>query len=102
MAQSDFVVLAIDEATDQVVGFVTALTDGVLCAYISLLEVLPEYQRRGIGEALVQRVLKMLGDLYMVDLMCDPDLEAYYAKFGMQPAFGMVIRSHPHQAGMAR
>ena len=40
LANSDHVVLAIDEASGAVVGFITALSDGVLSAYISLLEVL--------------------------------------------------------------
>src|SRR5260221_14795166 len=35
---SDEVVIAQDDATGQVVGFITAITDGVLSAYIPLLE----------------------------------------------------------------
>ena len=46
---SSHVVVAIDEESEQVVGFVTAISDGVLSAYIPLLEVLPAYQERGIG-----------------------------------------------------
>ena len=42
------VVLAIDDKTDNVVGFITAISDGVLSAYIPLLEVLPAYQGQGI------------------------------------------------------
>jgi ribosomal protein S18 acetylase RimI-like enzyme len=99
LTASDSIALAIDEASDAVVGFVTALTDGVLSAYIPLLEVLPAYQGRGIGQTLVRRVLEQLGDLYMIDLMCDPDLETFYARFGMQQAFGMVIRNYDNQAG---
>ena len=38
--------LARDDA-GRVVGFVTAISDGVLSAYIPLLEVLPEYQGAG-------------------------------------------------------
>ena len=49
LRRSHHVVLAIDDGTRRVVGFVTALSDGVLSAYISLLEVLPDYRRRGIG-----------------------------------------------------
>ena len=47
-------VLAIDDETGNVVGFVSAVSDGVLSAYIPLLEVLPSYQNRGIGTALSQ------------------------------------------------
>ena len=50
-------VLAIDERRNCVVGFITAISDGVLCAYIPLLEVLPEYQKQGIGTELVSALL---------------------------------------------
>ena len=66
---SGAVELAVDDATGRVVGFVTAVTDGVLSAYIPLLEVLPEYQGRGIGSELVRRLLSRLEHLYMVDLL---------------------------------
>jgi ribosomal protein S18 acetylase RimI-like enzyme len=45
---SDQVVLAVDDESGQVVGFITALSDGVLSAQISFLEVLPAWQGRGI------------------------------------------------------
>jgi len=61
---SDHVVLAIDEETDAVVGFVTAISDGVSCAYIPHLEVLPAYQGQGIGSELMRRILDRLRDLY--------------------------------------
>ena len=89
---SDHVVLAIDPETGQVVGFVTALTDGVLSCFIPLLEVLPNYQGRGIGQALMTRMLDRLGHLPNVDLLCDPDVVPFYERFGMKPAGGMVLR----------
>ena len=91
---SSHVVVAIDEESDQVVGFVTAISDGVLSAYIPLLEVLPEYQDRGIGSELMRRILEQLKSLYMVDVLCDAELQAYYARFGMQRAVGMCIRRY--------
>lgn len=71
---SDAVVLAIDAEIGAVVGFVTAISDGVLSAYTPLLEVLPAYRGRGIGKELVTRIVDRLGDLYMVDLVCDSDM----------------------------
>lgn len=47
LANSYKVVLAIDDETGNVVGFITTISDGVLSAYIPLLEVLPAYQRQG-------------------------------------------------------
>lgn len=97
--RSDAVVLAVDDATGRVVGFVTAISDGVLSAYIPLLEVLPEYQRRGIGSELMRRMLARLRALYMVDLLCDPQLQPFYRRFGMLPASAMALRDYAHQSG---
>jgi GNAT superfamily N-acetyltransferase len=89
---SDHVVLAWDG--DRLVGFVTALSDGVLMAYVPLLEVLPDHQGTGVGTALVNRVLDEIGDLYGVDVCCDDDLVPYYERFGFQRVAGMVLRPH--------
>ncbi|HKD95869.1 MAG TPA: GNAT family N-acetyltransferase, partial [Gaiellaceae bacterium] len=79
---SDHVVLARDG--ERVVGFVTAISDGVLSAYVPLLEVVPEHQGRGIGSELMRRLLAQLENLYMVDLCCDADLEPFYRRLGLQ------------------
>jgi ribosomal protein S18 acetylase RimI-like enzyme len=102
LANSDQVILAVDEDTNVVVGFITAISDGVLAAYIPLLEVLPEYRGRGIGKELVQRMLDQLGDLYAIDLMCDPEVQPFYASLGMRPATGMMIRNYERQSGRVR
>jgi ribosomal protein S18 acetylase RimI-like enzyme len=99
LANSTHVVLAVDGETGDVVGFITAVSDGVLAAYIPLLEVLPAYQGRGIGSELVRRMLEKLSGLYAVDLMCDPELEPFYARFGMKPYGGMIIRNYERQSG---
>lgn len=98
---SDHVVLAQDEADGAVVGFITAISDGVLTAYIPLLEVLPAYQGQGIGGELVRRMLERLRSLYAVDLLCDEDLQPYYARFGLRAAHGMLLRNYDRQSGEA-
>jgi ribosomal protein S18 acetylase RimI-like enzyme len=98
---SQHVVLAVDEATEHVVGFITALSDGVLSAYIPHLEVLPAYQGRGIGSALVRQMLAQLRELYMIDLICDPELQAFYERLDMRPWSGMVVRNYDRQSGAA-
>jgi ribosomal protein S18 acetylase RimI-like enzyme len=87
---SDHVVVALDG--DQVVGFVTAITDGVLAAFIPLLEVLPAYRGRGIGTELMRRLLTELSSYPDIDLSCDAELQPFYARLGMQPGVGMYIR----------
>lgn len=93
------VVLAFDEQTNQVIGFISAIGDGVLSAYIPFLEVLPEYQNKGIGKELVQRMLKELDDIYMIDLICDENLQTYYEKFNLIKANGMIKRNYHMQSG---
>ena len=99
LKNSHYVILAIDNSTGDVVGFVNAISDGVISAYIPLLEVLPKYQGRGIGNELMNRVLDKLGDLYMIDLMCDEKTQDFYRNFGMQKASGMMIRNFKKQSG---
>lgn len=91
------IVVAIDDETGNVVGFINAIGDGVMSAYIPLLEVLPEYKNRGIGSELVKRLLAELSDLYMIDLTCDTDLQPFYKRLGMQPYTGMMIRNFDRQ-----
>jgi len=96
---SSHVVLAVDEANGRVVGFITAISDGVLSAYIPLLEVLPEWKGRGIGQELTRRMLDELRHLYMIDLLCDTELQSFYRRLGMLPATGMMIRNYDRQSG---
>lgn len=96
---SGAVEIAKDETTGQVVGFISGVTDGVLSAYIPLLEVLPAYQGKGIGSELVRRLLSRLDHLYTVDLLCDADLQPFYEQQGMRPTVGMMSRRYARQSG---
>lgn len=99
LAGSDYVELAVDTVSGQVVGFITAISDGVLAAYIPLLEVLPACRGQGIGATLVTRLLARLSHLYMVDLLCDADVQPFYARLGLRPATGMLLRNYARQSG---
>jgi len=90
---AEVAIVAVDTGTDAVVGFVTAVGDGVLAAFIPLLEVLPAYRGRGIGAELVRRVLARLSSRYSIDLVCDPDLVPYYERLGGQPLAGIGWRN---------
>lgn len=98
---SPYCLLALDDTSDTVIGFITAISDGVLSAYIPLLEVLPRAQGRGIGGELVRRMLEMLGEFYMVDLLCDESIQPFYEKFKLQRGRGMMLRNYEHQSGRA-
>jgi ribosomal protein S18 acetylase RimI-like enzyme len=79
------IVLAVDAEAARVVGFITAISDSVLAAFIPLLEVLPAYQGQGIGSEMVRRMFEKLAPLYAVDLTCDASLQPFYARFGSSP-----------------
>ncbi|UCZ54028.1 GNAT family N-acetyltransferase [Bacillus shivajii] len=93
------VVLAIDEATNEVVGFINAISDGVISAYIPLLEVVRDYQGQGIGKELVDKMIEELDSFYMVDLLCDTKLQPFYEKRGMMKVGGMCIRNFSYADG---
>lgn len=84
----------------KLVGFINSISDGVLSAYIPLLEVLPDYQNKGIGKELVNKLKIELSNLYMVDLLCDENLIPYYKKLGMMPAQGVCLRNYDKQSGI--
>lgn len=92
LAGSDLAQVAIDTDTGRVVGFIAALTDHVQGAFITLLEVLPEYQGQGVGKALLTQMLDRLSHIQTIELMCDADLVPFYSQFGMKPSGGMVLR----------
>ncbi|MDE3000644.1 MAG: GNAT family N-acetyltransferase [Gemmatimonadota bacterium] len=93
---SDYVVLAVS-AQGNVVGWISAVSDGVSCAYIPHLSVLPEYQGKGIGAELVRRMIEQVGHLYMIDLVCDRDVADFYVKQGFSETVGMVFRNFERQ-----
>jgi ribosomal protein S18 acetylase RimI-like enzyme len=86
------VILALDG--NKVIGFINAISDKLLSAYIPMLEVLPEYRGKGIGKELVNRMLGELKKFYMVDLCCDEELSGFYEKIGMRKSAGMIKRNY--------
>jgi ribosomal protein S18 acetylase RimI-like enzyme len=95
LKNSNYIWLALEDG--KVVGFITAISDNVISAYIPLLEVLPDYQGLGIGTVLVKKMLDSLKQLYMIDLLCDEELTAFYKRFGMYKSQGMLIRNFDRQ-----
>ena len=102
LKQSSLFIVAVDiEKGRQVVGFINCLTDGILTAYIPLLEVLPTHQGSGIGKELVQRLLDRLGPIYMTDIVCDSELQPFYERFGFESYSAMIRRKFECQNGSA-
>ncbi len=99
LQNSSHIVLAIDENSKNVVGFINAISDNILSAYIPLLEVLPNFQNQGIGKELVTNMLAQLSKLYMIDVVCDSSVKPFYEKLGLRPLIGMVKRNYQNQNG---
>lgn len=100
LQNSSYFILAVDTQTKKVVGFITSITDKALAAYIPFLEVLPEYQGKGIGKELAVQMLKKLKGYYMVDLLCDSEVQSFYEKLGMKKATGMMLRNYDQRGGL--
>ena len=92
--------VAINPQNSRVIGFINAVSDGVLAAYIPLLEVLPEEQGKGIGSELMRLMLEYLKDFYMVDIVHDESLSPFYAKFGFLASRASLIRNYKAQSGI--
>lgn len=84
--------IAIDTGGDRAIGFASAISDGVLVAFVPLLEVLPGWHGRGIGTELLRVLFDQLADLYAIDLSCDAELQSFYERFGFAAATAMVKR----------
>ena len=87
-------VVAVDTTNhDRVVGFATAISDGLLAASIPLVEVLPGWHERGIGSELLEILLDALSHLHQVDLACDPELTGFYERLGFTTGTAMIRRN---------
>ena len=99
IVNADYVVLAIDKNKKRLVGYITALSDTVLSAYIPFLEVEKEYQGQGLGSTLVKKMLEQLSDLYMIDVVCDKKIAGFYKEAGFQSWHAMIKRNYASQSG---
>lgn len=89
LSGSHLVITARDDG--RLVGFVTALTDGAMLAFISLVEVLEEYQGKGVGSRMMEIAVDHFRGYYQVALITDPDKDGFYRKFGFSNIHGMHI-----------
>ena len=84
---------------DRCVGFINAISDKIFYSFIPLLEVLPEYQGRGIGTELLNRMIDTLDKMYAIDIVCDDSISEFYQSKGFRRSSGMVKRNYLHQSG---
>jgi ribosomal protein S18 acetylase RimI-like enzyme len=85
---------------ETLVGFGRLISDGILHALIIDVIVLPEYQRKGIGQAIMDRLMEYCRtrDIKDVQLFCAQGKAVFYEKLGFtrrpDDAPGMEIKKH--------
>lgn len=68
----------------KLVGVIRAVGDGYTIVFVQDLLVFPDYQRKGIGTALLQEVLRRFSHVYQIELATDntPQTVAFYKSLG--------------------
>ncbi|MGI5897233.1 MAG: GNAT family N-acetyltransferase [Oscillospiraceae bacterium] len=88
LKNSVHLVSAVDAANDSVVGIARCVGDGGMVAVLVDVAVLPDYQGKGIGSALVRLLLEKIkedlhpGQKVMISLIAAHGREGFYRRFG--------------------
>jgi GNAT superfamily N-acetyltransferase len=84
---------------ERLVGFVRAVSDGRLVAYVEDVVIDRQYREHGLNNALMTRLLAELEDVAVVNLRGGFGTVPYYARQGFQPAAtGLLQRFRPNGA----
>lgn len=83
----------------QLVGAGRALADGVDCAYLCDIALLPSYQGHGLGQQIVAKLLSMSSGHKKIILYAVPGKEPFYRKLGFKRmSTAMAIFENQSQA----
>lgn len=93
VSRASLMVTAWDGAT--LVGVARSMTDFCYACYLSDLAVDVDYQRAGVGRALVQHTLKQLGARCKIRLISAPAAADYYRKIGFVQNLSCWELAHP-------
>jgi len=86
-------------AGEVLVGAGRALADGVDCAYIADVAVHPDHQGRGLGKAIIRRLVALARDHKKIILYANPGTEGFYGKLGfLRMNTAMAIWQDPARA----
>lgn len=95
------IVLALDQESDEVIGFVCGMTDQVMILYIWDLEVLSDYQDQGVEDALLSHLLDRYAALYQINANPHPGIQTFFASAGFV-ALGEEQCQHMTRMDIAR
>ncbi len=86
-------------ADDVLVGAGRALADGLDCAYIADVAVHPDHQGRGLGRAIIRRLVDLAEGHRKIILYANPGTEGFYTRLGfLRMNTAMAIWSDPASA----
>ena len=83
LCSADIILVA--RCSANIVGVSRAITDFAYCTYLSDLAVDRQFQRRGIGKALITATHRAAGLNTTLILLSAPAAAAYYPHIGLQP-----------------
>jgi len=69
---------------DKLVGLISAMDDGIMTAYIHYVLVRPEYQDKGIGKELIERVKEKYKDYLRIVLVAYDKECGFYEHLGFE------------------
>lgn len=69
---------------EKLIGYIDSVSNGVTDAYIQDLMVHPDYQAKGIGTELMNRMIAELKErhIYMISVVYEEKLKTFYNRFG--------------------
>ena len=79
----------------EIVGGVYAFSDGELDVSVHGLATHPDFQRRGIGRALMESLVKSFEPHMAILLTTEPHNENFYRKIGFRPLKGAMAINFP-------
>ena len=86
-------------AGDVLVGAGRVLADGLDCAYIADVAVHPDHQGRGLGTAIIQRLVAFSQEHKKIILYANPGTEGFYSRLGfLHMNTAMAIWDDPARA----
>jgi len=86
-------------ANDELVGVGRALADGLDCSYIADVAVHPDFQGRGLGTAIIEKLVELSGGHKKIILYANPGTEGFYRAIGFyRMNTAMAIWRNPDQA----
>ena len=90
LAGSDVVVMVFDRPSGRLVGFARVLTDRTYLAIVLDVIVAPGVRGAGVGSTIMDAALAhpWVADVKSVELVCQPDLIAFYRRWGFTDQVG--------------